>query len=74
MYAFWLGDKSKLVNMSKMLNFNPAVMNILLDRVVVVAQLAEWSLLPLEIRGSNPNIGKVFQSTSLSITIQKRQK
>ena len=28
---------------------------------MVVAQLAEWSLLTSEIRGSNPNIGKVFR-------------
>ena len=27
---------------------------------VVVAQLVEWSLPTLEIRGSNPNIGKFY--------------
>ena len=30
-------------------------------RAVVVEQLAEWSLLTSDIRGSNPNIGKVFR-------------
>ena len=42
-------------------------------RAVVVAQLAEQSLVTSDIRGSNPNIGKVFR-IYLSIAIQKKRK
>ena len=30
-------------------------------RAVIVVQLADWSLLTSEVRGLNPNIGKVFR-------------
>ena len=40
---------------------------------VVVDQLVEWSLPTLEVRGSNPVIGKLYISYFLSAVLKRRK-
>ena len=49
------------------------IANYLIRRAVVVAQLAERSLLTSEIRGSNPNIGNTVFSNVLIRQLQRRK-